>query len=231
MIHLTATAFPPGLNWYFLGATDSALEGSAFFLLLALRFKGTWRWIGGTYAGLRLLDTGYTNWFPGEPGEGASGNCLVTGDASADWHDTSCTSTTLSSGFIVKFECPIGQVFGATSCVGRSDFLPFSLTHRQQIGRPFLSFRTYFEVMDFSRLNCQEHCLLRCEWKSRFHSISARAKLFARYGTVFWFHSRSKPYILQQTSGLVVMMLLLKVCVGLEFVLTSRNLSLVWRAR
>ena len=74
---------------------------------------GTFRWVGGQDNGISLTGA-YSNYFAGEPNGGTSENCVIV-NAAGKWLDVPCTIT---YSFIMEFECPLGMIFGETSCIG-----------------------------------------------------------------------------------------------------------------
>lgn len=62
---------------YFLGMTDSAVEG-------------TWRWINGT-----LVSSGYRNWLPGSPNQNGDEDCGYSEPVfNWQWDDNTCSTST-----------------------------------------------------------------------------------------------------------------------------------------
>ncbi len=80
---------------------------------LGMMLTGTFLWVGGQNNGISLTNA-YNNYAIGEPNGGTGENCVVV-NAAGKWVDVSCTTT---FSFIMEFECPLGMIFGATSCIG-----------------------------------------------------------------------------------------------------------------
>ncbi len=95
-----------------------------------LSSSGVFRWIGGPDDGIGIrsgnTDLGYTNWVSGEPFDiWGTEDCLVI-RSTGQWSDSNCGA---NLGFIIKFQCPVGMVFGATACESRLVLLQIDCYH------------------------------------------------------------------------------------------------------